>query len=252
VDASGAVLLAAAAVVAAGVWFVHRHRQQQVRASLDRLVARDPSLTLSSTPCGLSAPELAARLGSLPRGDRRCGLRHGVRGPLTVAVLDGDQPFDASAFEWWWEERRTERTQHGTRTRYVERRTTVALARLPVVVPDVVQLRPESALGRVGLTRGGHQVESSEFNRRFRVECADRALTLHLLDANLQELLVRAFGGRTIEVRGDLLVLTGRPDHRDTSLTGVIGELPAVRQDLARLLAAVPAAFWRAVGAGSR
>jgi hypothetical protein len=127
----------------------------------------------------------------------------------------------------------------------------VALVRLPTPVQQHVLLRPETVLGRVGLGRGGHQLESSEFNRRFRVECGDRTLTLHLLDARMQELLAVHYPGRSVEFRGDLLALVGRPTHRDTSLEGTIGELPAVRQDAARLLAAVPPSFWRAVGAPS-
>jgi len=103
--------------------------------------------------------------------------------------------------------------------------------------------------GRVGLSRRDHQLESSEFNRRFRVRCADRMLTVHLLDARMQELLTTAFDRRSVELTGDVLLLAGRPSHRDPSLHGVIGELPAVRQDAVRLLAAVPAQFWRAVGA---
>jgi hypothetical protein len=248
VDASFVVALVVVALVGAAVLYGRHLKRQRKRESLQRLLAREPSLVLTAAPCGLASDSLPHRLTALPAGARRSGVRWGVTGPLTVTVAGSPRPVECASFQWWWEERQTQRTQHGTRTTYVEKRTTAALLRLPVPVPDAIVLRPESVLGRVGITRGGHQLESSEFNRRFRVECRDRTLTLHLLDANLQQLLTASFPGRTLELRGDLLALVGTPDHRDPTLEGVVGELPAVRQDVARVVAAIPPAFWRAVG----
>jgi hypothetical protein len=248
VDASFVVALLVVALFGAAVLYGKHLERQRKRASLGRLLARDHSLVITAAPCGLGADILPYRLTALPAGSRRSGVRWGVTGPLTVTVAGTPHPVECASFQWWWEERQTQRTQHGTRTRYVEKRTTATLLRLPVPVPDAIVLRPESVLGRVGITRGGHQLESSEFNRRFRVECRDRTLTLHLLDANLQQLLTAHFPGRTLELRGDLLALVGTPDHRDPTLEGVVGELPAVRQDVARIVAAIPPAFWRAIG----
>jgi hypothetical protein len=248
VDVSSVVVLVVVALVGAAVLYGGHRKRQRKRESLRRLLAREPSLVLTAAPCGLGADALPHRLTVFPEGARRSGVRWGVTGPLAVPVAGTPRPVECASFQWWWEERRTQRTQHGTRTTYVERRTTAVLLRLPVPVPHAIVLRPESVLGRVGITRGGHQLESSEFNRRFRVECRDRTLTLHLLDANLQQLLTAHFPGRTVELRGDLLALVGSPDHRDPTLEGVVGELPAVRQDVARVVAAIPPAFWRAVG----
>jgi hypothetical protein len=248
VDAGVMALFLVAAIAAAAVAYASHLKKVRKRESLARLLAREPSLVLTDAPCGLDSASLPHRFSSIPAGDRRRGVRYGVAGPHQMLVHGAPRQLECAAFQWWWEERRTQQDQQGTRTTYVEQRTTVALVRLPTTVRDHLVVRPESVLGRVGLTRGGHQLESSEFNRRFRVECADRTLTVHLLDAALQELLTTRYQGRTIELRGDLLALVGRPSHRDPSLEGVIGELPAVRQDAARLLASVPPAFWRAVG----
>jgi hypothetical protein len=248
VDGGVTALFLVAAIAAAAAAYASHRKKVRKQESLGRLLAREPSLVLTEAPCGLDSGTLPRRFSGIPAGDRRRGVRYGVAGPHQVLVHGVPRRLECAAFQWWWEERRTQQDQQRTRTTYVEQRTTVALVRLPTTIRDHLVLRPESVLGRVGLTRGGHQLESSEFNRRFRVECGDRTLTLHLLDAALQELLVTDFQGRTIELQGDLLALVGRPSHRDPSLEGVVGELPAVRQDAARLLAAVPAAFWRAVG----
>jgi hypothetical protein len=248
VDGVGLLVLVVGGLIAAGVAYAAHRKRVRKEESLQRLLDRDPALIRTTAPCGIDGSTLPHRFAAIPVGDRRCGLRYGVSGPTPVAVAGTATPLECAAFQWWWEERRTEHTQQGTRTRYVERRTSVALLRLPTPVGEPVVLRPESVLGRVGLTRGGHQLESSEFNRRFRVECRDRTATIHLLDAGLQELLTSHFAGRTIELRGEYLALAGRPDHRDTSLEGVVGELPAVRQDAARVVAAIPPQFWRSVG----
>jgi hypothetical protein len=251
-EVDGGVLLLLVTVALAGAAVTHAGHRRRVRerTSLERLLAREPTLVRTDVPCGLGAGALSA-LASIPAGARRRGVEHGVAGPLRLVVDGRPATLECAAFRWWWEEERTEGGGNGARTSYVRKRTTVALVRLPTPVEQHVLLRPETVLGRAGLTRGGHQVESSEFNRRFRVECRDRTLTLHLLDAGMQQLLASHYPGRSIEVLGDLLALVGPPTHRDTSLAGAIGELPAVRQDAARLLAAVPPSFWRAVGAPS-
>jgi hypothetical protein len=225
--------------------WARRRRKQQ---AFERLLRRDRTLEPTTTPLGLDRRALERRCRTLPRGDRRFGLQYGVQGPLSPPGPGWDTDVDCAAFRWWWERRRTggQQAQHSHRYRRLE--TTVALVRLPTVVPTPLRLRPESVLGRLGVTRGGRQVESSEFNRRFRVECADDHLALTFLDARMQALLLEEFPGRGVELVDDLLVLEGSPSHRDGSLAGAIGELPAVRQDAGRLLAAVPDQLWRRLG----
>ncbi len=253
-DGGGFVLFLVVAGVLLGVGgalqYLHRRR---LREALDRLVHRDPRLQRTVIPCGLRPDELAWWCRGLPDGDRNNGTEHGVEGPMQVELAtELPDEVTVAAFRWWWEERRRRRNQQGMRrTTYVTRRMPAALIKLPVHVPHRVLITPESTLGRAGLTRGGHQLESSEFNRRFRVEARQDDVAVYLLDAGLQQLLLEAYQGRTIEIFGELMLLGGRPDHHDESLGRVIGELPAMRQDAHRLLQAIPAAYWRHVQAAS-
>lgn len=240
--------LAVAGLLAAVGAYVQHQRRQRERRDLGRLVERDPRLRICGLPFGRHPRDLAMRVSCLPLGDRRNGLEHGVEGPLPVRMDGRETELESVAFRWWWEVRQRTRSRGRTRTTYTRDDVGVVAVRLPTVVPAPISITGESLLGRLGLTRGGRQLESSEFNRRFRVEGRDDHLTLMLLDADMQRLLVEAFPGRGVELADDVLVMTGSPTHRDTSLTGFVGELPAIRQDLQRLLATVPEQFWRAVG----
>ncbi len=227
------------ALLGAGVAF-YVHRQRTMRDGLARLMARD-GLTITNVPCGLHPREMAQRFDATPRGDRRYGVRYGVEGPAEAVIDGAPVPVDLAAFEWWYEAR----VQNDRSTSYQRRTTTVAMVRLPVVVPGFIRLRPEGLLGRVGLRRADQQVESDEFNRRFHVRGSDPTLSLRFLDAAMQHRLLTTATGRTIHLEGDLLVLGGSPTHRDGSLPGVLAELPAVAQDALALLRAVPAQVWR-------
>lgn len=245
------VLIALGVLVFAGYSLYEFLRRRRKREDLEKLVARDPRLSRTVIPCGLRPDQLAWWCRALETGDRNYGAEYGVEGPLQVDLGEG-QPDEltVAAFRWWWEvESRNRNRKTGTVSRsYSKRYLPAALVKLPLYLDRRVLIRPESALGRVGITRGGRQVESSEFNRRFRVESSDDQLVLFLLDANFQQLLVERFEGRTIELFGELLLVGGSPSHRDDTLTGVIGELPAMRQDAHRILRDIPAAFWRQVG----
>jgi hypothetical protein len=239
-------------------------RQRRKREDLQRLLHRDPRLQRTVIPCGLRPDQLAWWCRGLPDGERNNGLEYGVEGQMVVDLGAGlPRETTVAAFQWWYEEEqraaRNQRTglrsmgagPHGQGPRrYTKRFLPAALVKLPVQMDRRVMIRPESALGRVGLTRGGQQFESSEFNRRFRVESNDDQLSLTLLDARFQQLLVEEFPGRTIELFGELLLVAGKPTHRDDSLTGVIGELPAMRQDAHRILQAIPPAYWRRLREG--
>lgn len=242
------VVLVLLAVAGGSAVYEHLRRQRKHR-DLQRLLERDPRLQVTVTPCGLDREALAVGYEACPRGDRNRGVRYGVSGLTTIEVAGQQVEVECAAFQWFWEVASTERRHGVRRTRYQELRQTVAAVQLPVDIWRRILITPESALGRTGLTRGGLQVESDAFNRRFRIASADRSLAVQLLDARMQQLLLEAFTGRTIELRGTTMLLAGKPTHRDDSLTGVVGELPAVRQDVRRLLLAVPAQFWRAAGA---
>lgn len=242
----GLGLLAVAAVVA---WAAHAYRRR-LEASLAAWLDREPGLAPTATPLTLTTDQLADACYGCPRGDRRYGLRFGVEGPLTATLAGREVTVTCAAFEWWWEERRQQSDGKGhTTTTYATRRLPVAAARLPAAVPDHVHVGPETVFGRLGLSRSDQQLESDAFNRRFRVLAQDRMLTVQLLDAGLQELLLEHYTGRTIELLGDLLVVSGDPQRRDDTLMGPLRRLPPVREDVAHLLAGVPAQFWRAIGA---
>jgi hypothetical protein len=259
-------------VVFAAVALYDRHRRHKKQADLDRLLERDPRLSATVIPCGLRNDELAWWCQGLPAGDRNNGVRYAVEGPMRVELPGLPEELTVAAFQWWWEEERRDRTRNNrsgtfgsgngsgmmlggsgtTGRRYVERTTPAAVVHLPVTIDNRVIIRPESLFGRAGITRAGHQFESAEFNRRFRVEAMEQGLALALIDANFQQLMVENFPDRTVEVFGSLLLVAGTPTHRDDSLTGMIGLLPALRQDAHRILRAVPPAYWRAVGAVNR
>lgn len=249
-DTIGLAVVAAVLLVVAGAWFSEYRRRARRHRDLLRLLERDRRLMVTVTPCGLAAGELATGYEACPRGDRNFGVRYGVEGPTSLEVDGAELTVDCAAFQWFWEVRRQTRTRGQRGTQHHEMTQTVAAIELPVDLWRRILIRPESMIGRTGMTRGGIQVESDAFNRSFRVEANDRNLAVQLLDASLQQLLVQSFRGRTIELRGRVLLVAGTPDHRDDSLTGIVGELPAVRQDVRRLLAAVPAQFWRAAHTG--
>ncbi|MEX2503997.1 MAG: hypothetical protein WD378_04055 [Egicoccus sp.] len=247
----GLVLVVLALVVVVGLiaWAAYAYRQR-LEQSLASWLAREPGLAATSSPVGLAPAQFADGFYGCPRGDRRYGLRWGVEGPLGARIAGRETTVTCAVFEWWWEQRRQHNDGKGhTTTSYVTRRVPVAAARLPVPVPDHVHVGPETVFGRLGISRSDHQLESDAFNRRFRVLAQDRMLTVQLLDAGLQELLLSRYAGRTVELLGDLLVVAGDPDGRDDTLVGPLRRLPPARDDVAVLLAGVSSQFWRAIGA---
>ena len=250
-DMDRPVLVGLALVVLVGLiaWGAYAYRRR-LEQSLADWLAREPGLAPTVSPVGLTPAQFADGFQGCPRGHRRYGLRWGVEGPLDARIGGLTATLTCAAFEWWWEERRQQTDSKGnTTTSYVTRRVPVAAARLPAAVPDHVQIGPETVFGRLGMSRSDHQLESDAFNRRFRVLAQDRMLTVQLLDAGLQELLLARYTGRTIELLGDLLVVAGDPGRRDDALMGPLRRLPPAREDVRELLAGIPAQFWRAIGA---
>lgn len=246
----GATLVAGLAAMAVIAGVLAWQRRQAIETSFARLLERDPRWQATTTPCGYEADELAGRFAATPAGDRRYGFQHAIEGPLQVDIGGATVTCRTSCLRWWSERARTSGRTHWGRTSYATERQLAVLIELPAAVPTPIRVGPESVLGRVGLTRAGEQLESSEFNRRFRVEGDDTDLTVQLLDARLQHELVERYQGRSVELHGPLLVLGGDPDHRDDSLAGVIGQLPAAAVDARRLLDHVPDQFWRTIGVG--
>ncbi len=242
-------LLVVAAVVLLAAWVLREQHRRRLRAALARFVARQDGWHRQAWPCGVQPDLLVGRFAATPRGDRRYGVEYAAGGPLELQIDGRPTTCEVSCFQWFHERRRRSHDNRGVRsTSYERRRELVVLCRLPLHTRRSVSIGPESLLGRIGLTRGGEQLESESFNRRFRVEGRDRELVVRLLDAQLQELLVAAYTGRSVEFSDDLLALGGPPDHRDSSLAGIVGTYPAMVQDLARLVRDIPHSFWRALG----
>lgn len=242
---SEALVLAVAVGIGVAVAVANRRRRRKERKNEDfyALALRD-GLRPTVVPCSLTPDDLASRFAVTPRGDRRYGLEYGLTGPLEVTLAGARYTLECAMFRWWWEvPRRRGESQHVDR-----RQEAVVVVRLPVHVPSRLLVRPESVLGRLGLRQDDQQLESSEFNRRFRVEARNRTLAVHLLDARLQAMLARDFDGRSLEIADDLLLVAGPPIAGDPALAGFIGDLAGLRSDMQRFLETVPGAFWRAVG----
>lgn len=245
------VVLVVVAVVAAIVAVVlfQQARKRRIDASVQSLLARDPRWRRDDTLCGQTPGQLAGRTVATPRGDRRYGLEHVITGPLAVAALGVNRWCTASCGIWWYEEQSTSTDSDGhTTTTYSRRDTHVVAVVLPAAVPTELSIGSESVFGRIGLTRGGQQLESDAFNRRFRVRGGDPSLTVQLLDARLQQHLLEHYPKRSLWVSGNLAVLGGQTDREDASLYGPIRALPGLQADATDLLNHVPAQFWRAIG----
>lgn len=244
-DLTAGLIVMAVVVIAIGGALWHAHRNRMAREALARLCERD-GLQTTIEPCGLPAHTMRGRFHATPSGDRHSGLRFAVHGPARVPLGGGtaSEPtaLYVGAFEWWYEQKVRQKDRDSYRTV----RTIVAVARLPVEVPGRITVRPEPLLGRLGLRRRDQQLESEEFNRRFRVQGSDPRLTLRLLDASMQHRMLEHGVGRTLHLERDVLVFGGRPNHADPAFPGVIGQLPAVLQDLTGLLRHMPAGLWRA------
>ncbi len=242
------VILVLGAVVLLAAWAVQERQRRQEKAALARFLGRHAGWHRQAWPCGVRPDMLVGRFAAMPRGDRRYGVEQAVGGPLELEVDGQAVVCEVACFRWFHERRRRSRNSRGmSTTSYERQRELVVLCQLPVHTHRSVSIGPESILGRIGLTRGGAQLESDAFNRRFRVEGRDRELVVRLLSAQLQEVLVTSFTGRSIEFSDDLLALSGTPDHQDTSLAGVVRTYPALVQDLRRLLRGIPHSFWRAL-----
>lgn len=242
-------ILAALAVGVVAAIVLRLLRRRRIEASLQTLLARDPRWRRDTALCGRGAAQLAGAGPATPRGDRRYGLAHVITGPLEVAPLGTRVLWWASCGIWWYEDEQHSSDEDGGTTRtYTRREVPVVAVALPVTVPTSVSIGAESLFGRLGLTRGGQQVESDAFNRRFRVEGGDPTLTIQLLDARFQQHLLAGYAGRSLWIAGDLVVLGGETDRADTSLSGPIRALPGLQADAADVLGHVPAQFWRSVG----
>jgi len=244
-----ALLVLVVIAVVIGVVLFRRARRRRIQESLRALLGRDPRWRPDTALCGRAPGQLAGRCPVTPRGDRRYGLEYVITGPLDFVALGETRTCWASCGLWWYEVEQTDTDEDGQTSRtYSRKEVPVVAVALPATLPAEISIDSESLFGRIGLTRGGQQVESDAFNRRFRVEGSDPTLTVQLLDAQLQHLLLAAYPKRSLWLAGDLVVIGGQTDRPDPSLSGPIRSLPGLQADAVDLLANVPAQLWRAIG----
>lgn len=243
-----------------------------------RDVASAHGMTPTEQPLGQSDDWLQQSFVLLPDGDRDRSAVWGLE--RDVHLVLGGTPVEAqvSAFEWWWEDRRTSRDANGhTNTTWDRQSLVAALVRLPAPADlPGIRVQREGAFSRLGMGgRGDFQVESEEVNRRCDIRVQDPERAIRLFDAEFQSALLGAFVDVTFELGGSwVLVVVGTPSTRvfagetrrggEPGIAGwftrsgdlvrndegIVAALPDVAGSAAALLEAFPADFWRAVTGG--
>lgn len=170
-------------------------------------------------------PALTERWRGTPFGT---GSRPRARNVLTGLV--GQR--QAVAFDYSYETYSTD--GKGNRQTHTHRYAVVALA-LPVALP-VLQVTPDNVLTRMATAIGfGEDIdlESDEFNRRFRVQAGERKFAFDVLHPRLMQALLAA-PAAAWRIEGDTIVSWEqgrcRPDEavaRATMLSAIVDAVPA-------------------------
>lgn len=171
--------------------------------------------------------QLAVRLGLTYFGQAVSGFFGGdpVVPPtlgFVVEELGGFYPFDrghsrridnlilgewegkfCAAFEYSFKEGSGKNTSHYAYT--------VCMFRLMEMVFPRVELRPENLFDRLGTAVGIRDIEmeSEEFNRRYRISCEDRKFAFKLLDPRMMEYLMR-IPPRHWQLRSNYMVVVSK------------------------------------------
>lgn len=192
-------LVPVAVAVGLAIAYVAWRGERQRREALDRLAA-DRGWTY------------AGRDDSLVRRFRRdfALFRAGNGGRHCRNVLHASTPggLPCLLFDYSYEVRSTSGPNNTTSKRTV--RHAVAAVELPAPLPEL-RLAPESFLTRVAssIGFGGIDLESDEFNRRFRVRASDRAHAFDVLHPRTIEFLLAQRLDSWELVGSQLLVTTG-------------------------------------------
>ena len=116
---------------------------------------------------------------------------------------------------------------------------------MPCALPEL-QLAPEGVFGRLGTALGMQDIEleSEDFNRRYRVRCPDPKLATDVLTPRTMELLLSVPKMRLRFAGSDLLCLDG----------GCVNAAEILNRTtvMATLLDGVPAFVWKDYGLGDR
>lgn len=217
-------LLLVLVALGAGAWLLW-HLEQQQRARY-RAFARERGWTYTPRD-----DALVRRFRGEPFG-RGTGRR-------ATSVLRGQYAGRAAVV---FDYRFVTRSSNGQQTTTQTHRFTVVALQLPAALPRL-ELTPENALTRLGGALGlaDLELESEDFNRRYRVRSDDRRLAYDVLHP------------RTIEQLLALPTLNLRLDGADAVLwergTTSLPEVPARLAVLSQLLDGIPSYVWADRGA---
>lgn len=206
--AVGAVVMVLAVLVGLGLMWAAKVRNQ-------RLAAMAPTAAAAglrySTGDVLACTQIAFPLFSV--GDGR-SVDH-------LMWREAANGLDVRVFDFSYYVEHKDKYDNVTKTWY---RYNCAMARHNGLWP-VVHIGKERVLDRVAQTLGlpDVELESEEFNRLFRVQCADRRFATALLDPQMMEFLLTTQGKLTFETKGRwLLVIAPRLDH-PREMVGLLG-----------------------------
>ncbi len=144
------------------------------------------------------------------------------RGRRVVNCVDGRYrgvPF--AAFEYhYYEEHQTTNAQGHTQTQRTNYVFDVAILRTAAPIPDFI-VGPEGFFSRIvdGLTGGDIDVEYDDFNRAYRVRCADRKFAYDTFHARTMEYLLAHPDTELRIIAGDVL-LAQRSQGYDPTIWG--------------------------------
>lgn len=150
----------------------------------------------------------------------------------TENVLWGTwQGIDLKCFDYWYYERSTDSKGNTSRTYY---RFSCAITELPIDSAHLT-IEQENVLTRIGEHLGFHDIpfESEDFNRRFRVHCADPKFATDVIDARMMAWLLESRGFE-FELNGPYLLCYCHR-VRPTELVPVIGTLKMFKDHLPRV-----------------
>jgi hypothetical protein len=199
---AGFVVIALVALVVAGGswWFQYRLRQKRIANLL--LVAQRLGFEFSPDDVNNT---MGYPFDLFTRGDGQ-GIENVMWGERNGVPM--------CAFDFWYYEESTD--NKGRRSRSYSRFTCAAMT----IAADCPTLRigHEGVFTRIGSALGFKDVELEydEFNREYRVHCADQKFAFSLLDGRMMEFLLRVSSIDALEIVGPfVLIATGKLASQD-------------------------------------
>lgn len=216
------VLIAATAVVAIGFAVRSYLRNQERIAALASLAASKGWTFSPVDPYGL--PQRWGGAAPFDRGYDRAAEN------VVMGDVDG-RPM--VAFDYSYKEDTQNRSDGNSST--TTHQFSVVAVGLPCALPEV-EVTPEGVLAKIGQALGMRDIEleSDDFNRRFRVRCGDPKLAVDLLPPRTMELLLRypdrlrlRIAGADVVSHADGCLEPADLLNRSAVLSGLVGNVPA-------------------------